>query len=156
MSNWITLDYYLIKRTIILLCMLPFAIWCGIAMWNGKDTKTGYYINIRKKIFNILYRRICPIILILGFIWLISMPVLDIVDPSKHTYNKEGILKGVSIHSSRRGRSLLDQYTIKIDDTTYRIPKGVVPHKNILKKGKKYKVWYYKHSRVVYNILPVQ
>ncbi len=72
-------------------------------------------------------------------------PILDVTDSNK--YNTVGILTGVSSNANKP----VAEFTIKIDNKTYRVPKALVSH-NVLKKGSKYKIYYYKNSRLVYNI----
>ena len=121
-------------------------------MWTGKSVigKKNLYHH-SNSFLKLLYKRIIPIAIVAVMINYSVCPVLDILFPDKYMCETIGVLNGISTNANKP----IAEFSIRIDKKTYRVPKSLISHNN-LKKEKRYKIYYYQNSRLVYDIMQVR
>ena len=136
------LDFYLKRKIIIGLILSIFLILISIKKCRKNESNSNSF-------FKFLSARIIPIFLLLGVLYLTIPPALDLFDADRYSYSAIGTLDGLSSNNFKS--AWLGEYTISINKETYRVPKSL-KHYSMLRKGTKYKISYFKHSRLVYQI----
>lgn len=143
------MDIYLKQRFFLGIAMMVISIFIATKMLCDKQIIGRKKLEHKNFTVKLLYTRIVPLIFVLAVSIYALMPVLDIIDVNKYTYETIGVLNGISTSSNK----IIREYTIKLNNKTYYVPKALISH-SVLQKGKKYKVNYHKYSRVVYKIQP--
>ncbi|PYG86572.1 hypothetical protein LY28_03000 [Ruminiclostridium sufflavum DSM 19573] len=126
-----------------------------IFMWQGKSITIGKKCDIESKpsekyklvsnIVKIIYTRGLPVFFLIGIFYLNFNVTRDFINPN--IIASKGTIEAMSYSSEK----LKYDYTVKFDGTNYNVPKSIQDYK-YLKKGKKYSIYYFEHSRTIVRI----
>ena len=145
------LKFFVIRNIIFSIVLIIFIIF----MWKGKDIITRKKIIFKSKpndkyksiskIAKIIYTRGLPVFFLIGLFYLNFNVTRDFINPN--VIAGKGVIEAMSYSS----KGLYFDYTVVIDGTDYHVPKSVQDY-NFLQKGKKYKINYFEHSRIVVSM----